>query len=141
MAMVQVTVPSALHPRSMSPSHYLSLEWGGLHGLSSNLTISFSRRGISIRSRAVSLFGGAFTGQVPCDACMNGPPWSPSESRVAGDTATLKLSKIELASVPIPKCLLRTKYDNRSRRILGMSMALRLVEPPRLRGGVTASRG
>jgi len=58
-------------------------------------------------------------------ACMNGngPP-----IRVAGDTANLEI--VELASVPVSKCLLRTKYDNRSRRTLGMSMALRLVDDP-----------
>ncbi len=45
-------------------------------------------------------------------ACMNGngPP-----IRVAGDTANLEI--VELASVPVSKCLLRTKYDNCSRRI------------------------
>ena len=43
----------------------------------------------------------------------NGPP---SESLAV--QPTLKLSEtVELVSVPIPKCLLRTKYDNRSRRI------------------------
>jgi len=68
-------------------------------------------------------------------ACMNGNG-PPSESQAI--QPTLKLSEIvELASVPVPKCLLRTKYDNRLRRMpWDVRGSLRLVEPRRSRGGV-----
>jgi hypothetical protein len=68
-------------------------------------------------------------------ACTNGNG-PPSESQAI--QPTLKLSEIvEIASVPVPKCLLRTKYDNRSRHIpWDVHGSLRLVEPPRSRGGV-----
>jgi hypothetical protein len=50
----------------------------------------------------------------------------------------LKLSEIvEPASVPVPKCLLRTRYDNRSHHIpWDVRGSLRLVEPRRSQGGV-----
>jgi hypothetical protein len=69
-----------------------------------------------------------------CSMNGNGPP---SESLAV--QPTLKLSKIvELASVPIPKCLLRTKYYNHSSCIpWDVYSSLRLVKPHRSRGGVS----
>ena len=106
--------------------------------LSSNLTILAV--GFPFTRGLCPFSHGAFTGQVLHDACMhacmngNGPP---SESQAI--QPTLKLSEIvELASVPVPKCLLRTKYDNRSRHIpWDVHGSLRLVEPRRLRGSVS----
>ena len=105
-------------PRGRSPG--LSLSGEELRGLSSNLTFFLFLSPWDFHS---------LVGRVPffvvhsqarfhdsmMHACMNGNG-PPSESPAI--QPTLKLSEIvELASVPVPKCLLRTKYDNRSHRI------------------------